>query len=220
MVVTRAWLKITESQSINVTGSARRAVTSDLVLWSGAYVVEAPTLLGAQKSLGDAREIIRAFVAEHGITGEHYGSIQIEELKESLRGDDGFMRNRTSGYKLTQTLQIESTNLTTVLELDRETPKLVERGLWFAASSPQFIYTKAGEAKVEMLAEATKDARARAEQIASQGDARVAQLRSAKMGVFQITPEYSNDTSWGGMYDTSSLNKVITAVVNATFSMK
>jgi hypothetical protein len=96
----------------------------------------------------------------------------------------------------------------------------VENGVLFTASSPEFIYTRAGEAKVEMLAEATKDARARAGQIATEGGARVAQLRSARMGVFQITSEYSNETSWGGVYDTSSLNKTITAVVNATFSMK
>ena len=81
--------------------------------------------------------------------------------------------------------------------------------------------TKAGEAKIEMLAEATKDARARAEQIASQGGRTVKELRAAKMGVFQITPLYSGRASsnWEGENDMSSLEKNISAVVNATFSM-
>lgn len=219
-VVTRAWLKIAESQSITVTGSAKRAVVSDLVLWSGTFSVEAPTLLAAQLALTEARAKVAAFVAGHSITNEDYSSIRIEELKESQRGEDGYSRHRTSGYRLSQSVQIKSPEIPAVLALDRETPKLVERGVLFTASSPEFIYTKAGEAKVEMLAEATKDARARAEQIATEGGARVAQLRSARMGVFQITSEYSHETAWGGMYDTSSLNKTITAVVNATFSMK
>lgn len=220
MVVTRAWMRINESQSITVTGSAKRAVTSDLIVWNGSYSVEAATLLDAQRTLGEARLKISSFLAGHQVAGETYSAIQIEELKESQRGEDGYTRHRTAGYKLTQGVSVSSTNISVVLTMDRETPKLVESGVLFTASSPQFIYTKAGEAKVEMLAEATKDARARAEQIASQGDAQVAQLRSARMGVFQITPEYSNDTSWGGVYDTSSFNKTITAVVNATFSMR
>lgn len=220
MVVTRAWLKITESQSITVTGSAKRAVISDLVVWNGSYSVEAATLVDAQRALGEARARVQAFVAENGVQSGEYSSIQIDELKESARGEDGYTRYRPAGYKLVQGVLIKSTNITDVLKMDRETPRLVERGVIFTASPPQFIYTRAGEAKVEMLAEATRDARARAEQIASQGEARVSQLRAAKMGVFQITAEYSNDTSWGGMYDTSSLNKTITAVVNATFAMK
>lgn len=219
-VVTRAWLKIAESQSITVTGSAKRAVVSDLVVWKGSYSVEAPNLLDAQLALQEARAKVAVFVGEHGITNADYSSIQIEEMKETLRGEDGYARHRTAGFKLIQGVQVKTEDIPRVLAMDRETPRLVERGVLFTASSPEYIYTKAGEAKVEMLAEATKDARARAVQIATEGGARVAQLRSARMGVFQITPEYSNDTSWGGVFDTSSLNKTITAVVNATFAMK
>jgi len=40
------------------------------------------------------------------------------------------------------------------------------------------------------------------------------------MGVFQITPLYSGQTSGEGMNDTSSLDKTITAVVTATFALK
>ena len=220
MVVTRAWLKIAESQSITVTGSANRAVVSDLVVWTGSFSVEAATLLDAQVALKEARAKVTDFVRAHGITNETYSSIQINEVKESKKGEDGYSRYRTAGYQLTQKVEIESGDIPPVLVLDRETPQLVERAVLFTAMSPKFIYTKAGEAKGEMLAEATKDARARADQIASQGDAHVAQLRSARMGVFQINAEFSNETSWGGTYDTSSLNKTITAVVSATFSMK
>jgi hypothetical protein len=71
-----------------------------------------------------------------------------------------------------------------------------------------------------MLADATKDARARAEQIAAQGGRSIYNLHDAEMGVFQITALHDNDTSSGGESDTSSLNKTITAVVTATFLLK
>jgi hypothetical protein len=86
--------------------------------------------------------------------------------------------------------------------------------------SPQYVYTRAGEAKIEMLAEATRDARARADQIAAQGGRSIHTLRAARMGVFQITPLHSSDTSAEGLNDTTSLDKSILSVVSATFSLK
>ena len=71
-----------------------------------------------------------------------------------------------------------------------------------------------------MLADATKDARARAEQIAAQGGRTIASLHDAEMGVFQITPLHESDTSGEGESDTSSMDKTITAVVTATFLLK
>jgi hypothetical protein len=97
---------------------------------------------------------------------------------------------------------------------------LVEQGVIFTVAPPQFIYTKSGEAKIEMLAEATQDARARAEQIAVQGGRVIDRLHDADQGIFQITPRHSVATSWGGENDTSSRHKTITAVVTATFLLK
>jgi ABC-type Mn2+/Zn2+ transport system ATPase subunit len=45
-------------------------------------------------------------------------------------------------------------------------------------------------------------------------------IDAADMGVIQIAPIYSGQTSWEGMNDTSSLDKTITAVVTATFALK
>jgi hypothetical protein len=220
MVVTRAWLKIAESQSITVTGSAKRAVVSDLVIWNGSFVTEAPELHAAQAALKASQAKVAAFLAKAGITNAAYSPIRIEELRASLKGADGYVQSRTSGFRLTQSVTVKSGDIPAVQAMDAASTALVEDAVLFTPSSPEFVYTKAGEAKVEMLAEATRDARARADQIAKQGEARVAQLRSARMGVFQITPEHSAVTSWEGVYDTTSLNKTITAVVTATFSLK
>ena len=64
-------------------------------------------------------------------------------------------------------------------------------------------------ASVEDVAEATKDARARADQVSTQGGRGIRGLRSAKMGVFQITPLYSSETSWEGRSDTTSREKTM-----------
>ena len=46
------------------------------------------------------------------------------------------------------------------------------------------------------------------------------QLKSASVGVFQITPPYSNEISDYGINDTSSIDKEITAVITCTFEIK
>jgi hypothetical protein len=70
-----------------------------------------------------------------------------------------------------------------------------------------------------MLAEATKDAKERAKQIAENTGSSVGSVRSARMGVLQITPSDSNEVSGLGINDTSSLEKDITAVVNIEFEV-
>ena len=71
-----------------------------------------------------------------------------------------------------------------------------------------------------MMAEATKDARARADQIAIQGGRKIRGLRNARMGVIQINPVHSTATSWEGNNDTSSVDKTITATVSASFDLR
>jgi hypothetical protein len=220
MLVTRAWLKIAESQSITVTGSAKRDVVADLIVWRGSFVAEAATLREAQAALKMSQAKVAAFLEKHAITNAAFSPIAIEEQKATQKSEGGFVQQRTSGYRLTQSAAVKSENVDAVLAMDAESTALVEDGVLFTPTAPEFIYTRANEVKVAMLADATKDARVRAGQIAAQGDARVSQLRSARMGVFQITPEHSAETSWEGVYDTSALNKTITAVVTATFSLK
>ena len=73
---------------------------------------------------------------------------------------------------------------------------------------------------MELLAEATADAKARAEQMAQQGGRKIKQLRSAKMGVFQITPPHSTETSWEGINDKSTVEKSVRTTVNASFLLE
>ena len=67
--------------------------------------------------------------------------------------------------------------------------------------------------KINMLAEATKDATARAEQIVGNANGRLGKLVEARMGAMQINPKGVSATSAEGNNDTTSYEKEITAVV-------
>jgi uncharacterized protein len=76
-----------------------------------------------------------------------------------------------------------------------------------------------GDLKILMLAEAAKDAKLRAEQIAASTGRIVGPLRSARMGVMQINPAGSSDTSGEGNNDITSLEKDVIAVVTSSFAL-
>ena len=203
---------------ITVKGSVQKKIESDLVIWSGSFQAEAETLLDAQHQIQANRLLVEKFLGGAGVTNITFAPIAIEELKASKKSADGFVAQRTTGYRLSESVSVESADVNRLDKLD--TTPLVEQGVIFTVASPQFIYSKAGETKIEMLADATKDARARAEQIALQGGRSIARLHDADQGIFQITPLHSVTTSWQGESDTTSRLKTITAVVTATFLLK
>ena len=218
MLGTSAWVKIKNSQFVTVKGSVQKNIESDLAIWSGSFQVEAETLLDAQHKIQANHALVDKYLRDSGVTNIAFAPIGIEELKASKKSADGFTSQHTTGYRLNQNVSVESSDVDRLDKLD--TTPLVEQGVIFTVAPPQFIYTKAGETKIEMLAAATKDARARAEQIAMQGGRAIARLHDADQGIFQITPQHESRTSWQGENDSTSRQKTITAVVTATFLLK
>ncbi len=220
IVLARTWTHLHESQLINVTGSARRNVRSDLVIWRASFSVEAPTLLEAQSHLHADLEKIAAFLRTRGLADFSVQPVQIGELVAKQKSDDDTVTNVRVGYRLSQVLEVHSVDVERVPKLAGATGELLQQDVAFVSQGFEFIYTKAGETKVEMMAEATKDARARAEQIAAQGGRAIKELRTADMGVVQINPLYSTATSWEGNNDTAALEKTVIATIHATFALK
>ncbi len=218
MLGTSAWVKIKNSQFITVKGSVQKNIGADLAIWSGNFLAEAETLLEAQHKIQANHLLVEKFLRDAGVTNCTFAPIGIEELKATQKSADGWTQQRTTGYRLSQGVSVESADVDRLDKLDA-TP-LVEQGVIFTVATPQFIYTRGGETKIEMLAEATKDARARAEQIATQGGRAIARLHDADQGIFQITPQHGTRTSWEGENDTTARQKTITAVVTATFLLK
>lgn len=97
---------------------------------------------------------------------------------------------------------------------------MIEEGIPLQSDPPEFQYTKLAELKLQMLAEAARDSRLRAEEIARATGAHIGVVRQARMGVIQINPADSTDVSGEGNNDTSSLEKDSISVVASTFSLE
>jgi len=124
------------------------------------------------------------------------------------------------GFILSQTIRIESNEVDKIEAISRSITELAKEGISFYSYSPQYYYTKLSELKIEMVAAATEDARIRAEQIAENANTEIGELRYAKMGIFQIIAQNSNeDLSWGGNFNTSSKMKTATITMKLQFGL-
>ena len=206
-------------QSVTVTGSARKRIRSDLVIWKAAVTYQAPVLADAYRSLSENVPRVKSYLVGKGIPENQITISAISSQTLRNRTPDGEETGQVTGYSLRQELEVRSNDVDKIAQIAREATELINQGILIESLSPEFHYTKLGDLKIEMLSEAAKDAKVRAEQIAKSTGSSIGSVRSARMGVLQITPADSNEVSGEGMNDVSSLEKDITAVVNVAFAV-
>ena len=223
-----------EPKTLAVTGSARKAIVSDRVTWSGTVTAKDANLVKAYDSLKAASDKVRAFLVAHKIpeaditlsaigTSRHYLR---EVIRPPSRAGEAptapvvLDTDKVDSYVLTQAISINSTDTQRVPEVSRLVTELIKEGVEIDSGAPCYLYTKLSELKINMLADATRDATARAEQIVSNANGRLGKLVEARMGVMQITPKGVSATSAEGINDTSSYEKEITAIVSARFEVR
>ncbi|QCX32632.1 SIMPL domain-containing protein [Caloramator sp. E03] len=206
--------------TIIITGSAKRQIKSDFVKWTGYFSAYSSSLNEAYNVLKDSNNKVKKYLMSKGIEEKDivFSSINTQVKNEIL--PYGMIGNKVEGYMLSQNVEIKSYNVDLITEISRESTELINQGVHFESYPPQYYYTKIAELKIDMLGLATNDAMQRAQQIAKNTNTKVGRLRAAKMGVFQITPLYSTEVSDTGIFDTSSIDKEITAVVNCEFEIK
>ena len=206
-------------EAITVTGSAKRRITSDLVVWSASVSAQAPVLADAYKQLSESTPRIKEYLLSKGIPENQMTVSSITTSTQKRRDNEGNETSEITGYALSQSVEVRSTDVARIGQIAREATELINQGILIESAAPKYYYTQIGELKIEMLGEAAKDAKERAERIAQSTGNSIGAVRSAKMGVLQITAADSTDVSDYGVYDTSTIEKDMTAVVNVSFAV-
>lgn len=143
--------------------------------------------------------------------------VSTETVSQNADGQD---TGRVLAYRLTRSFEVRSSRVDAVAALVEDSQKLLAQGVPLQAQPPQYVYTKLPDLRPRLLADATKDALARAKVLVEATGGSLGGLRSVSVGVFQITAPNSTEVSDYGVYDTSSLRKDVTAVVNVAFALK
>lgn len=209
------------TNTIAVTGLGSKNFVSDLIVWSGDFVQKNIQLKDAYASLDRDREGIRNYLLSKGIKPAEmiFSAIEISKEFNDVFDQNGTrIRSDFTGYRLSQKVQVESSDVDKVENISREVSELINNGIEFYSSNPEYYYTKLAELKIEMIAEATKDAYSRAQKIAENAGGAVGRLKNANMGVFQIVAQNSSEEfSWGGSFNTGSKRKTANITVRLEY---
>jgi hypothetical protein len=220
-----------EKRTLKVIGSAKKRIVSDLIEWEAVVEARAPDRTAAYKLLRESREKTVAFLEGKGLkpaeiqpqSATFEQEFDVTEEFKVLPGAKEATRiekKTPKGFVTRETIIVRSTDVPTVEKASREVTALLEQGISITSGAPAYFYTRLGELKVEMLAAAGKDCRARADNILkSTGGAGIKRLLGANMGIININPANSTETSNEGNNDQTSYEKDIITIVRAEFEL-
>ncbi len=204
-----------EKQVIKVSGYAVDEFDSDLVKWS-INLSERVGLNGLQEGYKSIASQMEQFQKIWNSTGLSSTELKINPV--NVNNEYGSAGH--TGYTLTQRIIIVSKSIDEIEKLAINPQLFVSQGLVFSGPEIEFFSSALDDIKIDLLSEATKNARERAERIVALTDTKIVKLISARAGVFQITEPLSTEVAGYGVFNTSSRKKNIKVTVSADFLAK
>ncbi|TJZ51736.1 SIMPL domain-containing protein [Sphingobacterium olei] len=208
------------NNTINVTGNAKKDFEADIVKWSATYSRKSMDLSYASEQLKQDRNLVKDFLVRQGIKEEEilFNAVNINRDFTYQTDGSGHSYNTFTGYSLTQTMSVESKDLNKVDNASREISTLISQGLELNSNSPNYYYSKLEDLKLALIAEASQNAKLRADNIAKESGSRLGGLIKADLGIFQITGQNDNEEySYGGVFNTTSRLKTANITVKASY---
>lgn len=209
--------------TIRVVGIASRKFEADTVKWSINLEAEAGPgqLKDGYEKLNRQIETLEGFLAGIGISSENINRKPVNIFKQYQHIEKNGLRERIfTGYRLNQNFYIITNEIEEIENLAYNPVPLMDKGVIISQSRLQYYSSNIDELKKEIIAEATANARARAEKMVENTNVKVGKTLSLSSGVFQITEPYSTRVSSSGIYDTSTRKKQIRVTVHAVFALK
>ncbi|HTQ23350.1 MAG TPA: SIMPL domain-containing protein [Candidatus Binataceae bacterium] len=179
---------------VSVKGLAERDVKADLAVWTLSFTATGADISAVSATSEHDRELVRAFIAKSGF-------IDREIVPLTTRINDQFAFATLMGppnveasrrYVITAGFEIRTTKIDAVREASEMTGELIRQGVVLdghqesGTANPAYLFTRLSDIRPAMLAQATKSARALAEQFAADSKSHLGAIRRASEGVFQV----------------------------------
>ncbi len=204
---------------VTVKGLAEREVTADLALWPLRFVATGNDLGAVQAESEQDAAAVRAFLSEQGIPAAAV-SVEGFEMTDVLAQPyrSGPVESR---YIISQRFMVRSAEVDVIQAVSQKLSELAGKGVVLGNEGlpfpgPYYLFTRLNDIKPEMIAEATGNARASAEQFAADAGSRVGSIRRASQGLFQIL---ARDKAPGVVEQRQAL-KTVRVVSTVQFSLQ
>lgn len=217
--------------TIHVTGLGTKDFESDEIFWQGGFQARSADAKEAySKILADKEKVKQFFLSKGFIEKDiNFGGVSVEKTFRTvtIQTEKSYETRSESvfdGYVATQKVSFTSRKnpelMKKIEQVADQTAELINSGIEFNGRSIQYTYSDLPGLKHSLIENATADAKDRADKIIQTADGKRGKLKSASMGVFQITGVGSNEEdSYGGNFDVYSKNKTARITVRLTYNL-
>ena len=199
-----------QSNQITITGSAEKAVTSNTFQWTASVASTQPTTSAALAQLnGWSAQIRNALIAAGALNDEiSFGTANVQPNTQAS--------GQVTSFTMSQTVTVQSSRLTAMQRVLGVSNLLLAKNVPFVAQQPQYTFNGLKKLRPALTAAAAANARQRAQ--AALGK-QVTLGKPISITVGQVSVDAPGSVNYGsGDFDTSTIPKVISVVVYATYS--
>jgi len=203
---------------ITVTGSAKTTATADNAVWTLNVALSSQLVADAVKKVGADVDAVSAYLTKGGIPASALtlGAVSSYANEEWQNGNS---TGRILSYRASRDITVRTSDVQLVYKLSQGIGSLLQNGVNVNNYGPQYYISTLPDLRPQLLEDAMKDAKTRAEAITKAVGGSVGAVQSVKSGVFQVTTPDSTMVSDGGAYDTSTIDKTVTSTVSVTFAV-
>ncbi|TAN04627.1 MAG: SIMPL domain-containing protein [Rhodanobacteraceae bacterium] len=175
-----------------VKGLAERNVKADIALWQIHFTETGNQLADVQALIQRDDAAITAFLQTHklGPGAIAFRSVQVTDRAARNFGNEQYKAR----FVVTGTIMVRTKDVEAVAAAAQDTGTLIAQGVVLGNpdggfnEGPNYLFDAINALKPSMIADATKNARAAAEQFARDSDSRLGGILRANQGVFEILP--------------------------------
>ena len=209
------------TDSISVTGSASKQVVSDSAKFSGNFsrIVKLSNLKAGYDQMAVDLKTVKDFLTTQKVDMKDV-TISTVSMEQNYDYNQNNVSASEKDYTLRQNIEISSGDVNKITSLAQATQSIINKGVIFSVNPVEYYYTNLPQMRVDLLADAVKDAQARAKKLVESTGKTLGSLKAAASGVVQVLPANSLEISDYGTYDTSSINKNIMVTAKVSFGIK
>jgi uncharacterized protein len=178
---------------VSVKGLAERFVKADLAVWTLSFSATGADISAVSTASERDRDLVRTFIARSGFTDHEIEPLptRVNDQFANLMGPPNVEAARR--YVITAGFEIRTTKIDAVREASQMTGDLIRQGVVLdgrpiesGVANPAYLFTRLSDIRPAMLAQATKSARALAQQFATDSNSHLGAIRRASEGTFQV----------------------------------
>jgi hypothetical protein len=213
-----------DTRTVTVKGLVEREVKADQAVWTLGLRRAGDGLPETHQRISADRDAALAFLKKQGFADAEIERQPTRTL-DKLAREYGGQQNERFRYVVTTAVVVKTSNVDLVRTAAGATEELLKAGVILDAgneggpANPRFVVSKFNDLRPQLLADATKNARAIAQQFAADSGATVGAIRSANQGNIQIFGTDGNDES-APFSATSTAAKKIRVVSTFEFELK